>query len=415
MKKFFLIPVVLLFFVPETIAQTPAIVSLSLTDALNYALEHNEHLKADQFEISYQQQLKKSSTEIPKTALTFTQGQFNSVYKYDNSINVNQSLPFPSVFSAHTGVANALIKRGEYKLGADKEELIFQIKSVYHSLQYHYAIRQLLQREDSIYGSLAVQVKQKYEQGGGSLHEKMEGELKVLEMKNALLNNKTVIASLQIQLRTLLNHEKNVDALNGSTPLQPLNITADSAGLMRHPHLKLLLQESEIKQKEKILERNKTLPDLVMGYFNLSIYGPANIGQGDYFLTTSTRMQGFTVGLNVPLWLQPHIAKIKAAEIGKKQAASVYQYNLDVFEGEFRQTLLQYQKCRNSIDLYKQSPFSNSSQVIEQAFKSFSSGGTGLAEYLAIVSHALQTETNYLNAINENNQAVVKLEYLMAK
>src|ERR1700756_4496392 len=99
---------------------------LSLQQCIDFALLNNENIKTGKLEIDYQKQFKKGATEIPKTNVLFAQGQFNSLYKYDNSVTVMQQIPFPAVFSAHNALAKSYIKGSEFKLAATRADLIYQ-------------------------------------------------------------------------------------------------------------------------------------------------------------------------------------------------------------------------------------------------------------------------------------------------
>ena len=186
---------------------------MTLQECINYGLKNNENIKTGKLEIDYQKQLKKSSTEIPKANIMYAQGQFNSLYKKDNNFTLSQAIPFPTVFLAQYSLAKSYIKSSQLKLAATESDLIYQIKSAYFSLLYHYSIQDLLHKEDSIYQSFANSGKIKYESGGSSLLEKTASETKVLEIKNQILENEEDINSYHIQLQTLLNCDQEVDAV----------------------------------------------------------------------------------------------------------------------------------------------------------------------------------------------------------
>lgn len=395
-------------------AQNPA-KKLSIAECVDFALKNNENINTANLDIAYQKQFKKAATDIPKTNVIYAQGQFNSVYKYDNSVTVVQQIPFPAVFTAHNALAKSYIKGSEYKLAATQADLIYQVKSTYYSLLYHYAIERLLEKEDSIYQSFAKSGQLKYESGTGSLLEKTTAETKVMEIKNQLLENEEDINAFQIQLQTLLNSEGAVDVIDEDLTSKPLKVSADSGDVHLHPYLMYLNQQVIGGRKNKLLELYRIFPDLLVGYWNLSIYGPADIGRGPYFLTTNNRLTGLIVGVNIPLWFYPQSSKIKAAEIHTKQAQSDYNYNKTVFEGQFKQSLTLYLKYQNSIEFYKKSALVKSAVIIEQALKSYETKEISYVDYLTVVSNALDIESNYLNVIFQNNLAVLKLEYLLAK
>ncbi len=385
---------------------------LSLPECIGSALANNEHIKTAGYDLAYQKQFKKASTEVPKTGVVFTQGQFNSKYKYDNSVAVTQQIPFPAVFSAHNSLAKAYIKGSEYKLAATKAELIYQVSTTYYSLLYHYARHQLLLREDSIYETFARTGQVKYEQGAGSLLEKTTSETKVMEIKNMLLENEADIHADKINLQTLINSEKQEDIVFEYLTDKPLSVNLDTSDISTHPYLRYLKQQIVAGQKNKMLEIAKIFPDLQFGYFNLSIYGPADIGTGPYFQTTATRMQGFTLGVTIPLWLHPLAAKVKAAEIKKQMAQADYNYNKDLFDGQYDEAYTLYLKYHNSINYYKQSALTNSRSIITEASKAYETKEIGYVDYLSVISNALNIESNYLNVIHQNNLAALKIQYL---
>ncbi|MGZ3863947.1 MAG: TolC family protein [Bacteroidia bacterium] len=389
--------------------------TLSLQECIDFALIHNENIKTANLEIDYQKQFKKGATEIPKTNVLFAQGQFNSLYKYDNSVTVMQQIPFPAVFSAHNALAKSYIKGSELKLAATRADLIYQIKNTYYSLLYYDAIHHLLEKEDSIYQSFAESGKLKYESGGGSLLEKTTSETKVLEIKNQLLENEEDINAAQIQLQTLLNSDSEISAVDEDLTLKPLTMNSDSGNYLYHPYLEYLHQQIIAGKKNKLLELYRIFPDLQVGYWNLSIYGPADYGAGPYTLTTKDRLQGLLLGINIPLWFYPQTARIKAAEIKTEVAKSDYSYNKTVFEGQFRQAHTLYLKYQKSINYYKSTALTNSQTIITQALKSYKANEINYIEYLNVVSNALDIESNYLNVIYQNDLAVLKIEYLLSK
>ncbi|MEI6021312.1 MAG: TolC family protein [Bacteroidota bacterium] len=388
---------------------------MTLQECIDFGLKNNENIKTGKLEIDYQKQFKKGSTEIPKANIIYAQGQFNSLYKKDNSVTLLQTIPFPSVFIAHHSLAKSYIKASQFKLAATESDLIFQIKSAYFSLLYHYSIQDLLQKEDSIYQSFANSGKIKYESGGGSLLEKTAAETKVLEIKNQILENEEDINTYHIQLQTLLNCDTEVDAVREDLAQKPLTMLIDSNGFSQHPYLMFLNEQVNASKKFKVLERNKILPDLQFGYWNLSIYGPADYGTGPYTLTNADRLQGFLLGVNVPLWFYPNSAKVKAADIKTQVAQSDYNYNKTMFQGQLKEAYNLYLKYQNSIQYYKSTALTNSKVIITQALKAYNEKEITYVDYLTVVSNALNIESNYLNVIYQNDLAVLKMQYLLAK
>lgn len=389
----------------------------SLKECLDIALRNNENLKTANLNIDYQRQFKKASTEIPKTSIVYTQGQFNSIYKYDNNITISQTIPNPLVFSSHNSLANAQIKSSEFKFEATKADLIYQVKVSYYSLLYSNAVNAVLVTEDSIYENFAKAVSVKYKAGEGTLLEKTTAETQVMEIKNEVTESEEDINSFQIELQTLMHIHEDVNAVNLDYTNNYLSITIGNDSISEHPLLKYLRNQIEVNNKTKKLESAKIMPDFVAGYFNQSIYGPANIfGPGqDYFLTTANRLQGFIVGIAIPVWFCPQKSKIVAAQINTKLAESDYNYNTSMLEGQYKQAVTMYLKYRNSLNYYRTNVLENLDLIVDQAIASYNTKAIDYLDYLQVVSRALSIKRNYLNVVHQNNLYVLKLEYLLSK
>ena len=126
-------------------------------------------------------------------------------------------------------------------------------------------------------------------------------------------------------------------------------------------------------------------------------------------------MQGLSLGLNLPIWFYPQTAKVKAAEIRTQVARSDYDYNRTLFEGQFKQAYNLYLKYRNSLQYYKSTALTNSQVIITQALKSYNNKEISYVDYLTVVTNALNIESDYLNVIYQNDLAVLKMQYLLAK
>ena len=396
-------------------AQNKIIKKYTLNECIDLVMKQNELLKTTNLEINYYEQLKKTSTDVPKTTIMYTQGQYNSIYKYDNNITISQNLPFPTVFVAQNSLASARLKGSEYKLEATKSDLLYQVKEAYYSLQHSLAIHRLLHKEDSIYTSFANAGALKYKIGEGSLLEKTTAETQGMDIKNQLLESEEDINNYQILLMTLMASETEVAIIEEDLSLNYLTVDTNSVSAIEHPVLKFLKQQIEVNKRVKQLETSKVLPDISFGYFNQSIYGPANIFGSDYFLTTKNRLQGFQVGIMLPLWIYPQTAKIKVAQINTEIAQSNFNYNQNMLEGQYKQAVTLYIKCRNSINYYKKSAITNTELIISQAIKSYNTGEISYVDYLQVLSSALNIESHFLNVIHQNNLAALKIEYLLTK
>jgi cobalt-zinc-cadmium resistance protein CzcA len=183
-----------------------------------------------------------------------------------------------------------------------------------------------------------------------------------------------------------------------------------------NPNLRLIKQQIEVNQKAKEVEQARLLPDIQVGYFNQSLIGNYSNFSKDgvsSFYGPGQRFQGFMVGLAIPIWARPQVARIKTAELGKQIAqsnAELYQKNLS---GQYLQTVQQYEKYKRSLDYYEQNALPQANLILDQAQKSYKAGAIGYLEYFQALNRALTIKNTYLDNLNLFNQAVLNIEFLI--
>ncbi len=387
---------------------------LTLQQAIDGAIKNNASIKAGNYEIDYSKALKKTSTDIGKTNLSLMHGQYNSI-KTDNNISVSQSIPFPTLFSSQSQLNKANVKGSELKLQVTQNELINQVKSVYHYLEYLQAERNLLMSEDSIYTSFSNAANSRFKAGESNLLEKTTAETQLMEVKNVLAQNQSNTLIYQSQLQALMNSKVPVQIEQKAIAKMELSIPNDSLVYSQNPYLLYLKQQIEISNEQKKVETAKVLPDFTIGYFNQSLIGFQNINGTDQYFDASKRFSGFQVGVSIPLWFVPQTAKVKAAGLNQKVIESdVEQYQMNV-QSQYSQYLQAYLQNRNTLEYYKKNALPNADLIIKQADKGFKNGEIGYVEYLQGIKNALAIKSNYLSSLNEYNQSIIKLEFLLGK
>ena len=146
-------------------------------------MKSNAGIKATTLEVDYNKSLKRTATDIGKTNVSLMLGQYNSLNN-DNHISISQNIPFPTVFSSQAKLGNAQIKGSELKLALTKNELVSQVKSTYHHLQFLQSERKLLLSQDSIYSAFVNASQLRFKTGESNLLEKTTAETQSMEIKN---------------------------------------------------------------------------------------------------------------------------------------------------------------------------------------------------------------------------------------
>lgn len=387
---------------------------LTLQQAIDGALKNNASLKAINYEIDYNKALKPTATDIGKTNFVLMNGQYNSI-NTDNNISVSQSIPFPTLFSSQSQLTKANVKGSELKLQVTQNELINQVKSVYYHLEFLQAEKNLLLTQDSLYTSFANAANSRFKVGESNLLEKTTAETQLMEVKNLVAQNLSNTLIYQAQLQALMNSKVPAQIVNKPIEKLELTLSTDSATYSQNPYLLYLKQQIEISEKQKKVEIAKALPDFTIAYFNQSLIGFQNINGTDQYFGASTRFSGFQVGVSIPLWFVPQTAKVKAAGLNQKAMESHAEHYQTNVQSQYSQYLQDYLQYKNTLNYFEKSALPNANLIIKQADKGFKNGEIGYMEYLQALKNALTIKSNYLNALNQYNQRIIQLEFLLGK
>lgn len=389
-------------------AQTP----LTLMQAISSALENNRAISGANLGVGLQQALRKSAFEMPKTEVSMLYGQYNSLVKNDNNFTVSQSIPFPTLFAANAALGDERIKAGQLQVASSKNELIFQVKTVYTNLQYLYSKEKLLLEQDSIYKGFVKSASLKYKTGEGNLLEKVAAETQLKDVQNLLDQDRSDIEIYKAQLATLLG--------KGGLPLiadkflreTPEISIGDTALLNENPAIAYFRQQIVIAEKQRKVELAKAMPDFTLGYFNQSLTGFQNVNGSDVFFGRDKRFQGFQVGLSIPLFYSAYSAKAKAASINRDIASNDLELQQRKLTGQYQQVLGEYLKNRKRYDYFITSALANAALILKNSRIAYQNGEIGYSEYLLNLKQANGIYEGRLMALLQLSQSINQIEFL---
>jgi cobalt-zinc-cadmium resistance protein CzcA len=358
--------------------------------------------------------LKGKAWDIEKTNVDFEYGRFNS-YNVDNGFTVSQTFAFPTVYANQYKLAKASVKQSELALNATQSEIINQVKAYWWQLSFYYSKLSLLNYQDSLYDGFLKAATRRAEIGETNKLEQISAESQSLEVKNFIRQTNADIEIYKSKLRTLLNIKQNFDIADTVLIKLTLAGVSDSAALLGNPSLAMYNQQAEIARMELKVEKAKVLPDLKVGYFSQSIIGNQEVNGELRTFSASDRFTGMQAGIAIPLWIFSHSSVIKASKINHRIAQTEAEYAKTALSGEFEGLMQEYNKYKSSIDYYEKQALPQTELIINQSTKSYKAGAMDYLEYIQSLSRALAIKSNYLDALNQYNQSIIALEYLMGK
>ena len=386
---------------------------LTLEQAVQTALQNNLGIKSAEYQIEYFKELKKTGTDIGKLSAVWMHGQYNSIYQ-DNNLSLQQNIPFPSTLINQVKLGKEQVTGAQQNLIVQQNNLVYEVKSIYYQLVYQEAQKKLFFSQDSLYSDFAKASSLRYKTGESNLLEKTTAETQRMEIQNLQRQNLADIQISGARLQALLKSDLPIVAAE-ELAKRPVPSELDSVLLQNNPSLKLMNQEVSINQQYKRVERNRVLPDLMVGAYIQSLTGIQNVNGQDIFYPRSKQFTGFQLGLAIPLWIKPNLARAKAAAFQEEATRKSAQHFETILTGHYEQALRELDKNTATLNYYETSALQNAELILSQSRKAFHAGEIGYIEYLQSLKISVGIRANYLQALNQYNQSIVTLEFLLGK
>ncbi len=389
--------------------------NLSLPDAINKALKDNLEIQSEQLNIKSSAALKKSVFELPKTEIQYQYGQYNSINK-DNGLSIQQNIPFPTVYLAKAGLYKAEFESAELKGNAKINEVKTRIRSLFYQMQYLQNVNVKLNSLDSLYSNFVSASEVRYKSGESNLLEKATAESKRGQLTILKTQYEREYSEVYLSLKSLLN-QKDEFVLIPEPDTLIFNFTelSDSSLLNENPQLKLIFQEALIAEKTKQVESANVLPEFSIGYNNQSIIGFQNENGSEVYYDSDKRFTGFNFGVNIPLTFFSSSSRIKSYKFRQQSLVKEAEKMKTDIVVHFQNALNKYEQSRSVYSYYRSTGLNNSDVVINTANVGLKSGEIGYIEYLNALQTATEIQLAYLNAVNQMNQSVINLNYLLNK
>ncbi len=389
--------------------------TLTLENAIDAALKNNLELQSQQLNVQSSSKLRKSVFKLPKTELNFQYGQFNSIQK-DNSFQISQAIPFPTYFSAISGLYKAELIGSELQQQTTSNKIKAQVKSYFYQLQYLQVAKKQLQNLDSLFSDFVKVAMLRYKTGETNLLEKATAETKRGQLSLLLKQNETDFSIAYISLKSLMNviEDFNVREADKIDPILLRN-SIDTTLINNNPSLKFLYQQAVIAEQNKKIEKATSLPEFSVGYFNQSIIGTQTVDGNEVFYDGSKRFQGINIGLGIPLTFFSNSAKIKSLEYKQQALQKEAENGRLVLQTQMESAFQQYKQNLSHYNYYKTTALPNANIIINTANAGFKSGDIGYIEYLQALQTATEVQLNYLQSINQLNQTIINIDFLINK
>ena len=389
MFKYFAIFFLVLFVSITGFSQT-----VSETDLITMALKNSRNLSASTLSIQQQKQLLGASYNIPNPEV-FVESPTGNFY----TASITQSFEFPSVYGKQYQLQKQRIAFSEIEKSVGENDIKYQVKQLYISLQYAVALQHQLYLQDTIYKRLSIAAARQFDAGQVDYLQKLFAENSYADVHNQYLQAQLTGLNIEKQLQFIAAYPNQIIVV----PLTNTGVTfltkSDSSRSYKSPTIALQNQSILIAEKNIALQKAKALPGLAFGYFN----------QGE----RSTPFQNrFRFGITLPLWFNQYKAGISAAktafEIEKQRAGGLQQQiSMQLLQAESEQAIF-----AQSLQYYQSGGLNKAAEIIATAKRFYESGENDYISYLRNINDAYGIQIKYLEALKNYNQSTVSINFL---
>ena len=369
----------------------------SFEDLQALAFENNAGLKASSLRVDEADALTGSAFTFDKTEAYF--GTDESNLSNNESLDVfgiKQLFHFPTIYFARQNLTKSKFEQEQNIFRLKELKLKQELASVYYEIQYEKARISVLEDLDSLYQKFAYAAKRRFELGETNYLEKITAQSKNKQLETKLNQARNELNISREKLKALINTEDEI--LIEKIPFEKLSMT--NLGIEENPGLDLYTSRKEYFDAEANLEKQNLLPDISLTYFqwnNDAIQDP---------------LQGYQIGVHIPLLFFGNSSKIKAAIIAR-EAAELESVDYKIrLNSEYNQLLQMLKKHEEALLYYEDEGRGLSEEIIKTANLSYKNGEIDFFEYIQSLENSYEIILSYYENLNAYNQTVLQLNYL---
>lgn len=399
---------------PQGIARLDTVTQkITLRQAIDEALERNPLIKGDLYRVDYQQALRKTAADLPKTDVVWMGGQYNSV-KFDNHFLLSQNLPNPVAVAKRKSLLSEELNGAKAGMEVTKAELVKEVKINYQQ-QILLKTRQKLLAAELLRAERFVKAAEmRFKTGETNQLEYATAQSQLGDVRAQSIRNQGELRNLQRALQTLVNGSTPAEAEADSLIRRDLVVPApDTTALHANPYLRYLMQQTAIGSRQTAVQKAALLPEFNVGYFNQSLTGFQNTGNGETYYGAGKRFQGVQVGVQLPIFNGASKARVKAAQIGEQVARNQLETARLRLGSDLDQAIRSLETARENLGLYETSTLVLAGTIQSNATRAYESGEIGYIEYGQAWNRALGIRLNWLDLLHAYNQSVIQIEYLL--
>lgn len=374
-------------------------VSLTEQQAIDLALKNHPAMAATSHQIRQQEVLKNAGpTWEPSQLFHNVTADPDLGLLGTSTFGVAQSFPSGKMTRANSDLHASRQAQAEARQGMTKQEIVKQVRQIYHHLSYLDGKAALNNRLDSVWQRVARAADVRHRAGEVSLSEKLAAQDKAAQIRLEARTVQHEIEFDRIVLGQILGLGEPVQPI--VEPLHEGGFSIADTSLLRSSSMAKYGQAAiQVARSEQEATQAKFSPT-----YSAGVYGQI-LGNGDVY-------PGWQLGLNLPLFKKSLRAQSEAAEVGIAAANAEFRSALLAQQNELGHLLHEQEKYQIMLEYYSVQGRQLAAELLRTGSLNYTQGETSFADFVQLMEQAAGIEMQHLENLLGLNQAIIELEAL---
>ena len=189
---------------------------------------------------------------------------------------------------------------------------------------------------------------------------------------------------------------------NALVRLQLPPALTDTTLARNNPTLALFQQQVVVARAQQQVLKARNLPD-----FSAAYNRQTQAGMGGYY--------GYGFGVNLPIFSRAQRSRAQAGQLAIQVAEADLANTRNNVQTAFIQQLQEVSKADEALRYYESAGLQQAKEIVRVAEKSYRAGEVGYVEYVAALTQSYGIRSQYLDALNQYNQSIISLTYLLGR
>ncbi|MEL1240244.1 CusA/CzcA family heavy metal efflux RND transporter [Flavobacterium flavipallidum] len=361
-------------------------------------IQNNKALQASKLQVDKWKENIKSAFTFEKTNIYYNYDQNNLAYnnKAVSVIGAQQSFLFPTVYAAQKKSNTAEYEKQQAVYELEKNKLSLEISKLFNHIVYLQHQEILYKRLDSLYQNFSKASNRRFELGETNYLEKITAMSKARQIALKLSQIRNEKEAKYDLLQYSIQSDEKIKI--NTSEIKPFDLLSEERSKVVYNEYLQLVRKNHVNQIN--LQKQSWLPDL-----NLEFFRGSNKG-------LSRSLNGFQVGISVPILFSGNVAKAKVAQLELESwDAQIQNENQKIyaFVAGKKKEILKYQ---DAINYYEQQGKKLANEILKVANSSYKHGEIDFFQYIQSLENATIIEVEHLDNILRFNQTQLDYQYL---